>query len=107
MKSKVLAVTGVIAASVASFWLISLHAQQRQSTPANPALSTNWVGYLVLGEEESLDQISRGPHPVAKPEVEIGLRNDGVVVWRPTPGKGFGMLVIPLPHGQSGHKQTK
>jgi hypothetical protein len=38
----------------------------------------------VIGEQESIDQISRGPHPAAKEEIELGLRSDGVVVWRRT-----------------------
>jgi hypothetical protein len=29
-----------------------------------------------------MDNIARGPHPTIVREVEIGLRSDGVVVWR-------------------------
>jgi len=48
-----------------------------------PPMTTNWLGSLVIGAEERLDTIAgRGPFPVCDRSVELGLRSDGVVVWR-------------------------
>lgn len=49
----------------------------------NPTLSTNWVGYVVFGEKESIDSIAgHQPFPKADENLQLGLRSDGVVVWR-------------------------
>ncbi len=100
MKRKVLTLAGLFLALIGSVLLLRSHAQPQGSNPGKPSMSTNWVGYLALGEEESMDQIARGPHPAVKEEVEIGLRSDGVVVWRPTSGKNFGNFVVPQQPGK-------
>ena len=50
---------------------------------ARDVTDTNWVGFLVIGQEEKGDPIAgNGPFPKADNRIEIGLRKDGVVVWR-------------------------
>ena len=39
-----------------------------------------WIGNVVSGVERA--DVIGGPFPKADPSVEIGLRDDGVVVWR-------------------------
>jgi hypothetical protein len=57
-----------------------LHAQEKA---APGQLSTNWIGGLVVGKKEKGDPIAgRGLFPQVEGDVEIGLRSDGVVVWR-------------------------
>src|ERR1044071_2498892 len=48
-------------------------------------LSTNWVGFGVFGREDSVDRIGRGAYPAVDAQVQIGLRSDGLVVWRTGP----------------------
>jgi len=84
MKSKSLKLAGVFLtlAVLGLLCLVGVDAQQSK-TGSNSALSTtNWVGYLVFGSESSIDQIARGAYPTADRQIEIGLRSDGVVVWR-------------------------
>ena len=61
--------------------LLTLRAQ-----PNSGALpvTTKWVGYLVVGQTDKLDRITPEPSPTTVREVEIGLRSDGVVIWRET-----------------------
>jgi hypothetical protein len=48
-----------------------------------PVLTTNWVGYLVIGEQDSGDPIAgHRPFPKADQKIQMGLRSDGVVIWR-------------------------
>lgn len=55
----------------------------RAQEKAAAQLSTNWVGGLVVGKKELGDPIAgRGLFPQVDGDVEIGLRSDGVVVWR-------------------------
>ncbi|HZR15694.1 MAG TPA: hypothetical protein VFE51_00080 [Verrucomicrobiae bacterium] len=63
---------------------LGLRAQQNKNTPLG-VLNTNWIGCLVFGSEDTSDPIARGPHPTTDRRVEVGLRSDGVVIWRPTP----------------------
>jgi hypothetical protein len=57
-----------------------VHAQDKQNPPQ---ITTNWMGCLVIGAKDSGDPIVfGGPFPQAKAEFDIGLRSDGVVVWR-------------------------
>jgi hypothetical protein len=72
--------TGLVA-SVAGLAIIAIRAQPsgRKSDSSRP--STNWVGYLVIGKTD-VDPIAIGPHPVSVNDIQLGLRNDGVVVWR-------------------------
>jgi hypothetical protein len=56
--------------------------QAQEKAAASPQ-TTNWVGGLVIGKRETGDRIAgRGLFPQTDPEIEIGLRSDGVVVWR-------------------------
>jgi hypothetical protein len=54
------------------------------SSESSAPLTTKWTGYLVTGTDEST--VDRMPlqhaHPKTITRVEIGLRSDGVVVWR-------------------------
>jgi hypothetical protein len=74
------AALAVVLASMGAFSVVGIHAQQNQSNSAS--VRTNWVGYLVVGSELAIDRISPGPYPRADRQIEIGLRSDGVVVWR-------------------------
>lgn len=79
---QVAAVVGGIAALGAG----QINSQQNRSNPATQHLTTDWVGSVVYGTEESMDRIApKGVFPTANPEVQIGLRSDGVVVWRKAP----------------------
>lgn len=81
MRSKFLRITaaGIALAALGIVCLMGLHAQPS----ARPGgLSTNWVGKLVIGKVDTMDAIARGPYPATDRSVEIGLRSDGVVVWR-------------------------
>jgi hypothetical protein len=49
------------------------------------SVSTNWVGCLVAGRTDTMDKITPGPFPKIFGQVEIGLRSDGVVIWRAAP----------------------
>jgi hypothetical protein len=62
--------------------VVGVRAEQKSVTSSASNLTTNWVGYLVAGQGDALDQISPGPSPTVLHQVEIGLRSDGVVVWR-------------------------
>jgi hypothetical protein len=64
-------------------WLCLARVSAQSGTPPNSALiTTNWLGYLVFGSEETIDRIAPGAYPRTDRQVEIGLRSDGVVVWR-------------------------
>ncbi len=88
MKLKRLKIVGLVAALVTlgSICLVRTNAQEDESKSSTPPMTTNWVGYVVFGTEESMDPIGRGAYPVVDSQVQIGLRSDGVVVWRTTPG---------------------
>ncbi len=85
MKRHVLKIAGTVAAItlLAAGSIIGTRAQT-QSKPSTIVSGTNWVGYVVTGQEDTADRIARGAHPKADSRYEIGLRNDGVVVWRTT-----------------------
>ncbi len=55
-----------------------------QQPPVNlvPEVTTDWVGCLVVGRNDPRDRISQNPFPTVERHVEMGLRSDGVVVWR-------------------------
>jgi hypothetical protein len=86
MKTKIIKTTG-LACALTTFAFIcatGIHAQQDSNKRNATPTSTNWIGYLVFGKEDSLDQIARGPFPITDQQVEIGLRSDGVIIWRST-----------------------
>ena len=76
MQRRLLRITGLAAvfAGIGLIWVIAAHAQ--------PAKDIKWIGCLVVGQGDPIDQIARGPFPTTVHQVEIGLRSDGVVVWR-------------------------
>jgi len=85
MKTKLLKAAGLTAAFLifASAYVAGLRAQQSTAKSGAPPAPTNWIGPLVVGQNDSADPIAvGGPHPTVAPHVEIGLRSDGVVVWR-------------------------
>jgi hypothetical protein len=85
MKRNVLKFAGTAAAvAVFAAWSIVGTRAQSKSTPSTSALSTNWLGSVVIGKEETADRIARGAYPKADTRYELGLRSDGVVVWRKT-----------------------
>lgn len=62
--------------------IVGARGQQSARTSASPSLTTNWVGYLVAGQFDIIDRITTTPSPAVVRQVEIGLRSDGVVIWR-------------------------
>jgi hypothetical protein len=87
MNKKVLRIAGLaLALAVFGFvYVAGIKAQQNGNSSSSPSMATNWIGYVVFGKDDSLDQIARGAYPTADRRVEIGLRSDGIVVWRRTP----------------------
>ncbi|HKI70274.1 MAG TPA: hypothetical protein VKA67_11835 [Verrucomicrobiae bacterium] len=79
MKNAALAVALVALGSVSIF---GINAQQNSNKPRSPSATTNWVGYLVVAREDSIDRIAPGPHPQTVRQIQIGLRSDGLVIWR-------------------------
>jgi hypothetical protein len=75
------ALTGLAAA--ASIWLLSGHAQENKRNQGAALITTNWLGCVVVGNQDSMDPIGQGPFPQCIPQFQLGLRSDGVVVWRP------------------------
>lgn len=77
-------VIGLSAALVVlgAVWVVELLAQPSMNKPRVASLTTKWVGVMVVGRDDAIDRIAPGPHPTVVREVEIGLRSDGVVVWR-------------------------
>src|SRR6476646_4131955 len=91
MKTNVLKISmPIVVVVVAVFaYAVGLHAQQQQqqsrpkSQAPSLALTTNWLGYLVVGESENLDPMpGLGPYPKALADLQIGIRSDGVLVSR-------------------------
>jgi hypothetical protein len=73
-------VVGVLA--LGSISIITARGQQSGGSSAASNVTTNWLGYLVAGQADTADRISSNPSPTVVRQVEIGLRSDGVVVWR-------------------------
>lgn len=72
----------VLLAILSWAFISGTHAQQPMNPLRTSSLTTNWIGCLVAGKEDTLDRIAPGPNPAVVRQVEIGLRSDGVVVWR-------------------------
>ena len=72
-----------VAALGALGWLClgRVSAQSGTGSPGS-LITTNWVGYLVFGSEENIDRIAPGAYPRTDRQIELGLRSDGLVVWR-------------------------
>ncbi len=87
MKKNFLKIAGlaVALAALGSFCVVGIKAQLNKSQSSTPSTATNWIGYVVFGTEASSDHMPLGTYPTADRRMEIGLRSDGVVVWRRTP----------------------
>lgn len=89
MNYKLFKTVGLAVAMAALGFICSLgiHGQQipGATRPGSAAMTTNWIGYLVVGGEDAVDRIAPGPHPTTVSQVQIGLRSDGVVLWRSAP----------------------
>lgn len=72
----------VAAGALAAFGLVCIVRIHAQPPSSAASMTTNWTGNLVVGMEDTADRIARGPHPTTVRQVEIGLRSNGVVVWR-------------------------
>jgi len=68
--------------ALGSIGIHSMRAQQTTSNSSPSTVTTNWVGCLVTGRIDTADQITPSAAPTVIRQVEIGLRSDGVVVWR-------------------------
>jgi len=87
MKTKFLKAAGLTAAFLilGSAYIAGVRAQPSSTKSGAPPATTNWVGNLVVGQNDSSDPIAvGGPHPTVNRHMQIGLRSDGVVVWRNT-----------------------
>lgn len=83
MNRKNLKVAGIMAAVLAGFAIWERPGVGAQGAAVAAPMTTNWVGGLVIGKKETGDPIAgRGLFPQADAEVEIGLRSDGMMVWR-------------------------
>ena len=89
METRLLKGVGLIAALavVGLVWLARLKAQPAAGAPKASLVTTNWIGCLVVGKSDFVDNMARGLHPSTVQEVQIGLRSDGAVVWRDDEGK--------------------
>jgi hypothetical protein len=86
MKTKIAKIVGsiivVLVLAVGSIIIITVRGQPTGGSSAASNVTTNWLGYLVAGQADEADRISPNPSPTVVRHVEIGLRSDGVVVWR-------------------------
>jgi hypothetical protein len=87
MKTKFLKVTTLSAVFIAAIfaYLVAVQAQQSNSNSKSSAssITTNWIGYLVVGRDDTIDSITvGGPHPAVMGNLEIGIRSDGLLVAR-------------------------
>ncbi len=65
-----------------SIWM---RAQQSGGHSGSSGVVTNWVGFLVAGQNDTSDRITRNPSATVVREIQLGLRSDGVVIWRAAP----------------------
>ncbi|HLH56120.1 MAG TPA: hypothetical protein VKY92_21140 [Verrucomicrobiae bacterium] len=68
-----------------SVCFIGVRAQQPTGNSRSSTVTTNWVGHLVTGQTDAFDRMTPSPSPTIIHQAEIGLRSDGLVVWRETP----------------------
>jgi hypothetical protein len=84
MKANLLKGVGLFSALVV-FGLVRIagtRAQPAAGGSNSSMVTTNWIGCLVVGKGDPIDSIARGPFPTPLHQVQVGLRSDGVVVWR-------------------------
>lgn len=80
MKANLLKIAALTLGLTTLIYIFRIHAQP--ATVQSASVTTNWVGCLVVGKDDAIDRIARGPFPTSVGGVEIGLRSDGIVVWR-------------------------
>jgi len=68
--------------ALGSICILGVRAQQSTGNTSSTTVTTNWIGALVAGRNDALDRITQGPFPTIVGQVEIGLRSDGIIVWR-------------------------
>ena len=85
MKSKTLIGTATALAVACGAWLCVNGQDTKPSSPTSAqTVTTNWVGYLVIGSD-SIDMVGYGPDTGVALSVQVGLRSDGIMIWRKTP----------------------
>lgn len=62
--------------------IVGVRAQQTAHNSSSSSVTTNWVGCLVAGQTDPADRITWNSSPTVIRQVELGLRSDGVVIWR-------------------------
>ncbi len=91
MRVKSVKIVGTTIALLALIWIsiIGVGAQQTADNSTSSGMTTNWMGYLVLGGYLGAGQLSpvdpmpgTAMAPTTVRQVQIGLRSDGLVVWR-------------------------
>lgn len=84
MKKTFFKIAGCTLASALLFMAFEMAtmAEQKADSTTSSAMTTNWVGYFVFGERDTTDSITTEPFPKTDSRVQIGLRSDGIVVWR-------------------------
>jgi hypothetical protein len=80
MKSK-LSISGLAVALIA-FFMFGVHGQQSTGKTDRSEVTTNWIGNLVVAQIDRGDPITRGPVPTTVRNVQVGLRSDGVLIWK-------------------------
>ena len=85
MKRNLLIVSGL--AFLAVVCILTVRTQTNRPTPKVAPINTVWLGYPVIGQD-SMDMKGFGPGRFVDTHVQLGLRDDGVVVWR----------IVPRPH---------
>jgi hypothetical protein len=84
MKTNLLKGVGLLSALMVLglVWIAGTRAQPAAGGAKSSLVTTNWIGCLVVGKNDTVDSMARGLHPTTMNQVQIGLRSDGVVVWR-------------------------
>lgn len=82
MRKQILKTTIAALAAVMAIWLLRVNAQENKRNHGNPMIATNWLGCIVVGGQDSMDAIGHGLYPQCAQQFQLGLRSDGVVVWR-------------------------
>ena len=84
MKANLLKGVGLLSALaiIGLVWTAGTRAQSAGGAPNCSLITTNWIGCLVVGKGDPIDKMARGAYPTTMDQVQIGLRSDGVVVWR-------------------------
>jgi len=87
MKTNLLKGIGLLSALMVFglVWIAGTRAQPASGGLNSSLATTNWIGCLVVGKPDPVDSMARGNQglfPTSVNQFQIGLRSDGVVVWR-------------------------